>query len=170
MSKKPLVDVDEEMIRDVMREVPAGRNRQPVKAETAAPESGTMPEKQTPTPTAQTVPTAQVEPEPEPAQALPAVHTEPKEPESTKRGPYRKKRPQEEELSYCDRFLVNDGVRSRVTTAIDRDIHKKMKKLLVLVAPEVTVVSYISNVLAHHLDLFRNEIDELYRRETEKPL
>jgi hypothetical protein len=39
-----------------------------------------------------------------------------------------------------------------------------------LVAPEVTVVSYISNVLAHHLEQFSDEIGELYRRETEKPL
>jgi hypothetical protein len=80
------------------------------------------------------------------------------------------KREVESASSYRDRFLVNDGVRSRVTTAIDRDIHKKMKKLLVLVAPEVTVVSYISNVLVHHLEQFSDEIDELYRHETEKPL
>jgi hypothetical protein len=38
------------------------------------------------------------------------------------------------------------------------------------VAPEVTIVSYISNVLTHHLDQFEDEINALYRHETEKPL
>ncbi len=72
----------------------------------------------------------------------------------------------EHELSYRSRFLVNDGARSRVTTAIDRNVHQRMKALLVLAAPEVSIVSYISNVLEHHLEQFEDEINELY----EKPL
>jgi outer membrane biosynthesis protein TonB len=162
-----VVDVDEEMIRDVMREVPAGRNRQPVKVETAAPESGTIPEK--PTPTAQIVPTAQGELEPEPAQALPAMHTEPKESESAKRGQYRKKRPQEEDLSYRDRFLVNDGICSRVSTYINRDAHEKIKRLLSSAAPNISIVSYINNIVVHHLEQYQEEITELYRNGMDKP-
>lgn len=165
MSKRPVIDVDEDMIRDTMLDIP---RRRPF-AEIAPPKGETISDM--PAPTTPPIQVARAEPEREPVRASPAAHAEPKESESARRGPYRKKKPQEEEEQpYCGRFLVNDGVRSRVTTAIDRDIHKKMKKLLVLVAPDVTIVSYISNVLAHHLELFRDEIDELYRRETEKPL
>ncbi len=97
------------------------------------------------------------------------AEVEPGRSEPTKRGQYRKKRP-EEGQSYRELFLVNDDVRYRVTTSIDQEIHKKMKRFLVMTAPEVTIVSYINNVLAHHLEYFKSEINEVYRHETEKPL
>jgi hypothetical protein len=73
---------------------------------------------------------------------------------------------EDEEQSYRDRFLVSDGVQSRVTTAINRDTHRRMKKLLSVAAPEVSIVSYINNILAHHLEQFEDVIGKLY----EEPL
>ncbi len=148
------MEVDEEQLRAAMLEVPAMRHRRPAGAVALLGEAATE--------------------EPAPVETAPtetAVVASPlAEPEPPKRGPYRKKRPGADNLSYCERFLVNDGARFRVNTAIDRAIHTKMKKVLSMVAPDVTIVSYISNVLAHHLDQYDDEINALYRNETDKPL
>ncbi len=155
MSKKPSVDVDEDMMRKAMLDVPGMHNR--IAAEAASPQGET----------AKAVAVVSTEPVGAGTEAKPA--TEPTS-EPLKRGPYRKKRREEDELSYYDRFFVNDGVLARVTVAVDRKIHRKMKKILSVVAPEVSIVSYISNVLAHHLEQYVDEINALYRHETEKPL
>jgi hypothetical protein len=158
------MDVDEDKLRDAMLEVPAMRYRKPARAMALLGEP--VPEPSSPESTAPVpaIPAAQTDETPK-ATEVQMEQTEPAKSDATKRGPYRKKRP-EDESEYRDRFLVNDGVRSRVTTAIDRDIHQRMKALLVLAAPEVSIVSYISNVLEHHLEQFENVIDKLY----EKPL
>ncbi len=153
------MEVDEEQLRAAMLEVPAMRHRRPPGAVALLGEAATeepMPVETAPTETAVVAPTP--------------VAPAPVEPEPVKRGPYRKKRPEADNLSYCERFLVNDGARFRVNTAIDRTIHTKMKRVLSMVAPDVTIVSYISNVLAHHLDRYDDEINALYRNETDKPL
>ncbi len=153
------MEVDEEQLRAAMLEVPAMRHRRPPGAVALLGEAATEePAPVEPAPTE----TAVVAPIP--------VAPAPVEPEPAKRGPYRKKRPGADSLTYCERFLVNDDIRSRVTTSIDRTIHAKMKKIASMVAPDVPVASYISNVLAHHLDQYDDEINALYRNETDKPL
>jgi hypothetical protein len=146
MSKKPYVDVDEDMLRDAMLGVPAMRNRQ---ATEAIPSQG------------------------EAVQVKPVERTEPTEsepvPEPTKRGPYRKKR-REEEQTYRDLYLVNDGVCSRVSTYINRDTHETIKRFLSSAAPEISIVSYINNILSRHLDEHQEMIEELYRTGIDKPL
>ena len=163
MNKKPYVEVDEKALMDAMLDVPAMRHRQPAGAMALLGEDVPMePDPKSPAtmpPSADTPVQAGETPE------SGNVRVQPASSEPAKRGPYRKKRP-EDEQAYRDLFLVNDGVRSRVTTAIDRDIHMRMKALLVLAAPEVSIVSYISNVLEHHLEQFEEVIDKLY----EKPL
>jgi hypothetical protein len=159
MNKRPFVEVevDEDQLRDAMLQVPIMHHRRPAGAMALLGEA--VPEETASGPSAPESPAVAAAPEAGDAQAEPA------RPEPAKRGPYRKKRP-EDEQAYRDLFLVNDGVRSRVTAAIDRDIHVRMKALLVLAAPEVSIVSYISNVLAYHLEQFEDVIDKLY----EKPL
>lgn len=73
------------------------------------------------------------------------------------------------EDSYRDRFLVNDGVRSRVSTYVNRDTHEKIKRLLSNAAPDISVVSYLNNILVHHMEMFEDEIAQLYRSGVDKP-
>lgn len=134
MAKK-IIEVDEDMLRDAMMEIPAMRYRRPAGAVELLPE--TAPE-------------------------------EPHEP--VKRPPTVKKKRREDGQPYIERFLVNDDRPARVTTAINRETHKKMKKMLTMLAPEISIVAYINNVLDHHMEQFDGEINGLYRQETEKPL
>jgi hypothetical protein len=71
--------------------------------------------------------------------------------------------------SYRDRFLVNDGVCERVSTYLNRDAHEKIKRLLSSAAPGVSIVSYINNIVVHHLKQYQDEITELYRSGMDKP-
>lgn len=71
---------------------------------------------------------------------------------------------------YREQFLVNDGVCLRVSTYVNRDIHEKIKRLLSNAAPEVSIASYINNILAHHLEQYEQQIEELYRAGVNKPL
>ena len=161
MSRKPPVDVDEDSIRNAMMDVPRGGHF----TESAPPKSETVPKKPVP----QVTLMEQSEPtDSEPKQILPAVQTVPKESEPAKRGPYRKRKT-EEEQAYRDLFLVNDGVCSRVSTYINRDIHEKFKRLLSNAAPGISIVSYINNILNHHLDQHHDLIEGLYRSGYDKP-
>lgn len=164
MSRKPLIEVDEEMLIDTMLQVPGTGNRQ--RSEPAAPRGEALPEKPAP---AQTIPAERAEADPEPARSVPVPHGESKEPEPVRRGPYRKKKLLEEELSYRDQFLVNDGICSRVSTYINRDAHEKIKRLLSSAAPNISIVSYINNIVVHHLEQYQEEITELYRSGMDKP-
>lgn len=152
MSNKPFIEVDEDMLRDAMLEVPAMKNRRPAGAMALLGEA--VPEQPAPTP----------EP-PEPALIAPV----PAEPGSAKRGPYRKKRHEEGE-SYRDLFLANDGICSRVSTYINRDTHETIKRILSNAAPGISIVSYINNILRHHLEQNQEIIEELYRTGIDKPL
>lgn len=141
MAKKPVVEVDEELLRSTMLgDVPILRNSPPDDTGKSTPE--------------QEVQVAEV----------PKQDTG-----GGKRGPYQKKK-KEEDQTYRGLFLVNDGVRVRVSTYINRDTHEKIKRLLSIVAPDISIASYINNILSHHLEQYQDEIGELYRSEISKPL
>lgn len=98
-----------------------------------------------------------------PTKAPAHINTEP-----AKRGQFRK-RQKEDGQPYRDRFLVNDGVRSRVSTYVNRDTHEKIKRFLSNAAPDISAVSYINNILVHHLEQYEDEMSDLYDRNYRKP-
>jgi hypothetical protein len=161
MSRKAPYEVDEDAIRDAMLDVPRMQHSNGITPS----KSDAVSEKPESVPTVQPVRTKLVEPA--------TAHTEPKVsetvPETAKRGPYKKKRREEEEPTYRDLFLVNDGVCSRVSTYINRDTHDKIKRLLSNAAPGISIVSYINNILVHHLEQYQEEVEELYRTGIDKP-
>lgn len=166
MSNKPIIEVDEDALRDAMMDVPAMRNRRPAGAVTLLGEADKVGATTASVPTVTSteipsIPTLSSE------QASPPKSPEP---EPTKRGPYRKKRQEEGQQTYRELFLVNDGECSRVSTYVNRDIHEKIKRLLSNAAPGVSIVSYLNNILAHHLEEHQDEIEQLYRTGIEKPL
>lgn len=67
-------------------------------------------------------------------------------------------------------FLVNTPSPNRSQTYINRDIYERIKRFLPLIAPEVSIASYISNILGDHIERHWEEINEMYSRELSKPL
>lgn len=87
---------------------------------------------------------------------------------TVKRGPYRKKN-KAAENSYSSTFLVNDGGLIRRTTHVDREVLEKLKRLIAIAAPDVTLTSYLSNIVRYHIEQFQDEIADLYNSSIENP-
>lgn len=72
--------------------------------------------------------------------------------------------------SYPARFLVNDRSRNRVSANISRELFQRIRKFLPVIAPDITLTSYLNNIISEHLETHWAEINELYNSEFEKPL
>lgn len=110
-------------------------------------------------PLGQTVqPPAIVSEEPQPAE--PAVPTE-----TPKETSVRRKR---QSADYGTTYLKRNEIKTRQCVYISREVHNKISKIVNIIADkEITVGGYIDTVLLRHLELHKDEINELYRRERE---
>lgn len=82
----------------------------------------------------------------------------------------RNRRKKESGSDYRELFLVNTPSPNRSQTYINRDIYERIKRFLPLIAPEVSIASYISNILGDHMERHWEEINEMYSQELSKPL
>ena len=80
----------------------------------------------------------------------------------------RKKR--EETSTYKERYLVNIPASNRSHVYINREVADCIKRVLPVIAPDMSVSGYISNILVEHLQQHWDEINELYNKEYYKPL
>lgn len=67
--------------------------------------------------------------------------------------------------NYRRRFLKESGIAARTgkTVYVRKEHHERIQLILRIIGKdEVSLFSYIDNVLAHHLDMFGEEIKELY--------
>ncbi|MDR0796453.1 MAG: DUF3408 domain-containing protein [Tannerella sp.] len=146
MARRPIVDVDEEHLKEIM----AGgvhrpqRNEQPKPAtEQPAISSGTQ-------------------------QAVKEEKQTPLQVEAKETGkPVRKKR---EAQDYETLFLERRASVARRQTYINAELYEKINSFLTVIAGQpFTVTSYVNNILAHHLELYRDDINELHERKSKKP-
>lgn len=138
MAKKKIVEIDEEMLKGIMvSDVPVfGRvSKAPELPGTVVPEA-----------------------EPEPAE-VPAV-AEPAKKQRTQRNPYRRKK--EESSEYRDKYLVNTPAPARVQTYINRESYARIRRFLTVIAPDVSIASYVNNILSEHLEKHWDEINDMY--------
>jgi hypothetical protein len=82
----------------------------------------------------------------------------------------RKKKMDEPGENYSTRFLINDHSKNRVSANISRELFQRIKKFLPVIAPDITLTSYLNNIISEHLESHLDEINELYNSEFEKPL
>jgi hypothetical protein len=82
----------------------------------------------------------------------------------------RKKKMDEPGGSYPARFLLNDHSKNRVSANISRELFQRIRKFLPVIAPDITLTSYLNNIISEHLESHLDEINELYNSEVEKPL
>lgn len=137
MAKKKIVEIDEEMLKGIMvSDVPVfGRTSK-------APE------------------TQQPEAEPEPAEVAAMATAEPPKKQRTQRNPYRRKK--EESSEYRDKYLVNTPAPARVQTYINRESYTRIRRFLTVIAPDVSIASYVNNILSEHLEKHWDEINDMY--------
>jgi hypothetical protein len=95
-----------------------------------------------------------VEPVPEPEQ--PKEVKETKEPVRRKRG----------NVDYSSLFLQKNELKARSCVYISQKIHATISEIVRVIADkDVTVGGYIDNVLLQHLEMHKDEINDLYKKE-----
>jgi len=67
--------------------------------------------------------------------------------------------------SYRRQFLMGGNVRQRQQAYIGIDNYRFIQKFLSVVAPKVSMSKYIDDVLAAHIEQYREEIDCLYHNQ-----
>jgi len=69
-------------------------------------------------------------------------------------------------VDYSSLFLQRNELKERSCVYISRKIHNTISEIVRVIADrDVTVGGYIDNVLLQHLELHRDEINDLYKKE-----
>lgn len=90
---------------------------------------------------------------------------------SSEKSVYTKPRKKKEETgSYRERYLVNIPASNRSHVYINREVAECIKRFLPVIAPNMSISGYISNILVEHIQQHWEEINELYNKEYYKPL
>ncbi|MCM0221160.1 DUF3408 domain-containing protein [Bacteroides fragilis] len=76
----------------------------------------------------------------------------------------------EETGNYRERYLVNIPASNRSHVYINREVAECIKRFLPVIAPNMSISGYISNILVVHIQQHWEEINELYNKEYYKPL
>jgi hypothetical protein len=80
--------------------------------------------------------------------------------------PARKKR---ETQDYEPLFLQRKAGVPRRQTYISAALYEKINSFLPVIANGLSVTAYLDNILTHHLEQYRDDINELYERKSQKP-
>ncbi len=93
------------------------------------------------------------------------------EEEPTEDGVREKPKPRKnrEGTSYRQKYLVNIPISGRVQVYLNRQLYDQIKNFLPVIAPETSIASYLSNIIAEHIELNIEEITQLYKERFSPP-
>jgi len=152
MAKRPTMEVDEEYLRDVM----AGGIVRPKKEERQA------------EPTRQPVPVIVEKLVKEETENMETDDREVETPETKE--PVKQTRKKREMQDYESVFLQKQISFPRCQAYISTTNYDKIMNFLPVVAREVSITVYLDNILTHHLEQYKDDINGLYALRTKKPL
>ncbi len=79
-----------------------------------------------------------------------------------------KPRKRREPKDYGGMFLVKRPAAAKKQTYISAALFSKITEIMAVVASDLTLPTFLDNVLEHHLDAYKDEINELYEMKTNK--
>lgn len=80
-----------------------------------------------------------------------------------------KPRKKREDSNYRQKYLMNTPMSGRVQVYLNRQLYDQIKNFLPVIAPETSIASYISNIIAEHIELNIEEITQLYKERFSPP-
>lgn len=80
-----------------------------------------------------------------------------------------KPRKKREDSNYRQKYLMNTPLSGRVQVYLNRQLYDQIKNFLPVIAPETSIASYISNIIAEHIELNIEEITQLYKERFSPP-
>ena len=141
MGKRPTVDVDEEYLKEIMAGGISPLKREKQKQESSKPENEEAPEKE--------------------EKEMPHENKEQIKPQRKKR----------EVQDYESIFLERKAGTARQQTYIGAELYGTITGFLNVIAGHgFSVTAYVNNILAHHLEIYKDDINELYDKKIKKPL
>lgn len=69
-----------------------------------------------------------------------------------------------DESSYKRRFLKNTPQGGRIQVYMDRSLYENIKRFLPAIAPNVSLSSYITNIVTDHIEQYIGEINRRYKK------
>lgn len=158
------VEVDEEYIKAVMAaDIPQIRMRQQIAAEQKAARENLEPHQVQVTDEDMNTPEVNAEMK----ELLTAPSIEPKVSISAPTHAPKRKR---EGRDFESLFLVKRANATRKQSYMSQDTYEQISRYLRVIAHDMTVPAYVDNVLRHHIEQFREEINELYLKNFQKPI
>ena len=142
MAKRPMMDVDEEYLKEIMAGGLGRVKKEPPKTEAEQPhfDFAQRPKKE----------------ETE-------LATQTKE-------PVKQTRKKREAHDYESLFLERKASVDRRQTYISAGLFKKISSFLPVISEQqLSITAYINNILTHHLEQYKEDINELYERKSQKP-
>ena len=70
---------------------------------------------------------------------------------------------------FRQKYLVHTPMPGRVQGSLNRKLYDEVKNYLNVIAPEVSIASYISNIIAEHIELNIEEITRMYKERFSPP-
>ena len=139
MAKRKEIDVDEDLIKSMMTGDIPRLNQQPDKEEN-------IPETETVVYSPVIEDKTEVKQKKEIPQSLPKRRREPKD--------------------YKSLFLKKESSTKR-QTYMSAELYDKLSKILSIIAKDISVPNYINNVLENHLQEYKDEINEIYKNNSD---
>lgn len=65
---------------------------------------------------------------------------------------------------YEETFLSRNENLGRKPTYISSELYSRLSRMLPLLGERISVPAFLDNVLSHHLETYRKEIEEIFRR------
>lgn len=80
-----------------------------------------------------------------------------------------RKRKSKSNQSYEERFLlsVDPASRNGKSITLRREYYDKLSLLLKALRSEMTLIGFVDNILTHHFEMYREEMDQLFRQHAE---
>ena len=154
MAKRPMMDVDEEHLKEIMAGGLGRVKKEPPKTEIEPPYFDFVAAERSRS--TQRLKTEETATETEPS-------TQTKE-------PVKQTRKKREAHDYESLFLERKASVDRRQTYIGAELYKKINSFLSVIAGhQLSVTAYVNNILTHHLEQYKEDINELYERKSKKP-
>jgi hypothetical protein len=162
MAKRPTVEVDEDYLKEVMAGGALPKKEHP------KPEAGQQPAERPSASRLQAEPPVKEEENDIAEQA--AQRSCPKETAPPETGePSRPVRKRKEAQDYESLFLKRKAGALRRQIYISSSLYEKIGSFLPVIAGRLSITGYIDNILTHHLEQYRDDINGLYEKKSQKP-
>lgn len=90
--------------------------------------------------------------------------TSPEDTEGAVPGKDQSRKKRKETQSYKRKFLKNTSQGGRIQVYMDRSLYDNIKRFLPVIAPGVSLSSYITNIVTDHVEQYIDEINRRYKK------